>query len=62
MKKDIADWLREFLRTHGETDCETVKEEAYCAGYSKSELKDARLICMIKSVSKTFWKLPEDRS
>ncbi|MEG0944827.1 MAG: hypothetical protein RSF86_14465 [Angelakisella sp.] len=59
MPQDIAVWLRDYLQEHGETDCEVVRAEAYAEGYSKAELREARLLCMIKPISKTFWKLPE---
>jgi len=60
MKKDICDWLREYLAKNGPTDNEKVRAEAICAGYSKQEIREAKLICRIKSLPKTFWALPEE--
>ena len=62
MKKDICDWLRDYLKDHGRSDCETVKEAARSAGYTKSEIKEAKLLCRIKSESVIYWSLPEDEA
>lgn len=58
--KDVAEWLREYLREHGETDCEAVKDAAKKAGYTRGEIREAKLICRIKSGSTISWSLPED--
>ena len=58
--KDVAVCLREYLTEHGKTDCGKVRDAAKAAGYSRGELREAKLICQIKSVSTIYWSLPED--
>lgn len=58
-RKDVCDWLREYLRKNGTTDCETVRDAARVAGYTKGEIKAAKLICQVVSTSTVYWSLPE---
>lgn len=60
MKKDICDWLRDHLKENGRSDCETVKAAARAAGYTRGELKEAKLLCRVISESVIYWSLPED--
>lgn len=62
MKKDICDWLRDYLKKHGRSDCETVKGAAKTAGYTKGEIKEAKLLCRVKSESVIYWSLREDEA
>ena len=58
--KDATNWLLGYLKEHGMTDCETVREAAKLAGYSRAELRAAKLNSPVKSRSFVFWLLPED--
>ena len=60
MKKDICDWLRDYLKEHGRSDCEDVKNAAKSTGYTEVEIKEAKYLCRVKSESVTYWSLPED--
>lgn len=61
MQKDVVDWLREYFAVHGRSPAEDVKRAAAEAGYSRFELKEARLICQVKPESVTVWSLPGDK-
>lgn len=68
---DVCDWLREYLRDGQPHDTEEVKQAARAAGYTRGDLRDARMICGVRTtnnakagirgVSRWFWSLPEDR-
>lgn len=60
MKKDICDWLRDYLKEHGRAACKDVKNAAKAAGYTKGEIKEAKLLCRVKSESVIYWSLPEE--
>lgn len=69
MKLDVCDWLRAFLAT-GPKEVSEVRAAAKAAGYSRYELREAKLLCMVKSennwskdhpvTDKWYWSLPED--
>lgn len=69
MKKDVCDWLREFLQA-GPREVDEIKSAAKSAGYTKGDLREAKLICRVESKNnwnpydrKTnawYWALPED--
>lgn len=60
---DICSWLRKTLKP-GPMDVRAVKSAAKLAGYSKGELREAKLLCRVKSVHVSkdvwIWSLPED--
>lgn len=60
--KDVTVWLREYLQEHGRTDCEVIRDAARAAGYTKGEIRDAKLLCRVKSESIIYWSLPEDEA
>lgn len=60
MKKDICDWLRDYLKENGRSDCETVRAAARAAGYTRDEIKEAKRLCRVKPESVICWSLPED--
>lgn len=62
MKTDVVDWLRAYFAAHGKSPAEDIKQAAAEDGYTRFELKEARLICQVKSESVTVWSLPEDRA
>ena len=69
MRKDVCDWLREYL-SGGAKEVTEIRLAAKAAGYSRGDLREAKQICGIRvtnnwSPSKMgtdqwFWKLPED--
>ena len=70
MKEDVAIWLRKYLKIFGPCEVSKVRNAARTAGYTKSELRDAKLICMVKTTNnwsrytgttKWFWSLPEEQ-
>lgn len=68
MKKDAYEWLRGFLRD-GPKEVAAIREAAKNAGYTKGELREAKMICGIRTTNnrsaahlvtdKWFWELPE---
>lgn len=48
MKKDVCDWLREYLRD-GPKEVNEIRAAAREAGYSRFELRDAKRICGVRS-------------
>lgn len=69
MKKDVCDWLRDFLRA-GPREVSEVRIAAKAAGYTKGDLHDAKLICRIQSsnnwnpydgqTNAWYWALPKE--
>lgn len=69
MKPDICDWLRELLKG-GPRDATEIRREAKDAGYTRKELREAKLLCRIVTANnwskdhpftdQWFWSLPED--
>lgn len=69
MKKDVCDWLREYLRD-GPKEVNEIRAAAREAGYSRFELRGAKRICGVRSknnwtqehpfTDRWFWELPED--
>ena len=57
---DCAIWLQEYLKG-GALPCETVRDAAYAAGFSKRELQVARAELGVIPGSVTTWSIPEDR-
>ena len=60
MKEDAVIWLRKYLLSHGPQPVEKIKAAAFDGGYSRYELKDARLILQIQSNSIVYWPLPKE--
>ncbi len=68
MKKDVCDWLREYLRG-GPQDVSEIKAAARAAGYTRGDLREAKQICGIQVTNnwspghpvadKWLWQLPE---
>ena len=66
---DICDWLRHFLRD-GPKEAQDIRLSAKNAGYSRAELREAKLICCVKTTNnwsrdhpvadEWYWSLPED--
>lgn len=70
MKKDICDWLRDYLKS-GPKDSSDVRVAAYVAGYSRAELREAKRICGVRTTNnwskghpadKWFWSLPVEET
>ena len=71
MKPDICDWLRNYL-SHGPVEVTEIRNAAKEAGYTRGELREAKLICCVKSTNnwstehphadQRFWSLPEDEA
>lgn len=66
MKKDVCDWLREYLK-HGQKEVSKIRKAAKEAGYARAELREAKFICRIRVTNnwsrdhpadKWFWSLP----
>lgn len=71
MKKDACDWLREYLRD-GPKEVGEIRLAAKAAGYTKGNLRDAKLICGVQvsnnwsrfsqpTADEWYWSLPEDK-
>ena len=68
MKNDIYEWLREYLRD-GPKDVAAIRKAARDAGYTKGELREAKLICGVRTTNnrsathlvtnRWFWELSE---
>lgn len=65
---DVCDWLRDFLKD-GPRTVEEVRFAAKAMGYTRGDLKDARLICGVVTTNNWsrynpadtwYWSLPED--
>lgn len=69
MKKDVCDWLRGFLHG-GPREVSEVRNAAKVAGYTKGDLREAKLICRIQvnnnwdpysqGTSEWYWALPKE--
>lgn len=69
MRKDVCDWLREYLSS-GSKEVTEIRLAAKAAGYSRGDLREAKQICGIQvtnnwpssrmGTDQWFWKLPED--
>lgn len=59
MKEDVCSWLRKYLDGRGPINCVEVRKAAREAGYTRGELKEAKLECGIVAVSVVYWSLPE---
>lgn len=70
MKKDVCDWLRGYLR-NGPKEVSEIRVAAKAAGYTRGELRDAKMICGVQvsnnwssdhpETDKWYWALPEAR-
>ena len=69
--EDVAAWLREYLKAFGPCEVSQVRNAARTEGYTKSELRDAKLICMVQTTNnwsrynkadKWFWSLSEGKN
>lgn len=68
MKKDVCDWLREYLHG-GAKEVNEIRVAAKAAGYTRGELGEAKQICGVRTTNnwsrshptadKWFWQLPE---
>ena len=67
MKNDVCDWLREYLHD-GPREVNEIRAAARAAGYTKGDLRKAKLICriqvtnnwsMYQPADRWIWKLPE---
>lgn len=66
---DICDWLRDFLKD-GPKDARDIRLAAKNAGFTRGELREAKLICLVKTlnnwskehpfIDEWYWSLPED--
>lgn len=65
---DICDWLREYLKK-GPAEVNEIRSAARTAGYTLRDLREAKLICRIRTTNngsrlckadRWFWQLPED--
>jgi hypothetical protein len=61
MKEDVVVWLKHYLLASGPQPAEIVKAAAFDAGYSRFEIKDARLLLMVESKSVVYWFLPKEQ-
>ena len=71
MKKDVCDWLREYLR-EGPREVGEVRLAAKAAGYTKGDLREAKQICGIRVTNnwtpghpvtdRWFWRLLEEQA
>ena len=46
-KPDICDWLRGILK-NGKKEVSQIRSAAKAAGYSKGELREAKLLCRVE--------------
>lgn len=70
MKIDICDWLRDYLK-NGPVEISEIRRDVKAAGYTRGDLREAKLICGIRVknnrtpehpfTDRWFWSLPEDR-
>lgn len=70
VKTDICDWLRENLK-NGPVEVSEIRRDAKAAGYTRGDLREAKLICgfRVKNnwtpehpfADRWFWSLPEDK-
>ena len=68
MKKDVCDWLREYL-SNGAKEVSEIRAASKAAGYTRGDLREAKRICGIQvtnnwspsqiTTDQWFWKLPE---
>ena len=71
MKKDICDWLREYLRD-GPKEVSEIRTAAKASGYTRGDLREAKMICGVQVTNNWspgrpvtdmwFWALPEDKA
>lgn len=55
------DWLKAFLKP-GAINCEEVKEAAARAGFTRKELREAKIKLGVVSGSITVWSIPEEEA
>ena len=68
MKKDVCDWLREYLQD-GPKEVSEIRAAAKGSGYSRGDLREAKQICGIRTTNnwtpehpftdRWYWSLPE---
>ena len=58
---DVYDWFKDYFQKNGKAECREVIRAAKAAGFTKSEIKDAKSTLQIESTSVIFWSLPEER-
>lgn len=56
---DCKEWLKGYLEENGPVPYRTVMDAAWKLGYSKRELRNARAILDVISISETLWRLPK---
>lgn len=69
MKQDICEWLREKLKS-GSCEATELRNAARAAGYTRGELREARLICGVETsnnwsplhpfTDQWYWSLPKE--
>lgn len=71
MKKDVCDWLREYLRD-GPKEVSDIRNAAKAAGYTRGDFRDAKMICGVRVTNnwspshpvadEWYWRLPENQT